>query len=118
MPSSRTPTLCSGQALRGNLTVAAGVALALLIALPLPASAGLSIAQINAEAGGSWTAGETPLSRLTPEEQRSLLGLVEPPDAPVLEPASAPPVAAAIGGLPAAFDWRENGGNFVTPVRH
>ena len=67
--------------------------------------------------GARWVAGENSMTRLSPAEQQKRLGLIpsfntgrepnramEALDAPLLD-------------LPASLDWRNNGGNFVTPVR-
>ncbi len=67
--------------------------------------------------GHRWVAGETSVSRLSFEERRMRAGLIKPTHsegAPVLSTqGTEPPV-----GLPASLDWRNNGGNFVTPVRN
>ncbi len=68
-----------------------------------------------ASRGARWQAGETTNSTL-PEDQRPRL-LAEPPDARPDEPSVAagePPV----GPPPAAFDWRDEGGDYTTPVRN
>ena len=65
--------------------------------------------------GAGWQAAETSMTRLSPDERKARLGLIRPAGiitgAEVILPAP-PPVAA-----PASFDWRSNGGNFVTPIR-
>ena len=65
--------------------------------------------------GAKWHAGETSMSRLTSHERQKRLGLIRPVrtgSEPVLMTQGAPPVQ-----LPATMDWRNNGGNYVTPVR-
>ncbi len=65
------------------------------------------------EKGASWTAGETWVSRLSHEERQNLLGAdLTPPENP--KKISLPPV----DDLPASFDWRDQPGNIVTPVRN
>lgn len=72
--------------------------------------------------GFSWEAAETPHSALSVEEQKNLLGLA-------VDPAELEATGAAIKAveamsafraaltIPAAVDWRNNGGNWVTPVK-
>jgi len=71
--------------------------------------------RLIAEKNLSWTAGETSVSRLTPEEKQRLAGgLPEQGEGAV--PRRLAPLPAA--ELPAALDWRNyNGKNYVTPVR-
>ncbi len=66
--------------------------------------------------GARWEAGETSMTRLSPEERQSRLGLVPPVHTgkePLLSLEAAP-----LFTLPASLDWRNNGGNYVTPVRN
>ena len=66
--------------------------------------------------GARWISGETAVSRLSPEEKRMRLGLIKPTHAEgrlVLSTQESPPPT----GVPASLDWRNNNGNFVTPVR-
>lgn len=61
--------------------------------------------------GARWTAGETSVSGLHESEWHKLVGLdATPPTGPQ---APEPPVK----WLPRAVDWRDNGGNFVTPPK-
>ncbi|MEW6585915.1 MAG: C1 family peptidase [Nitrospirota bacterium] len=75
------------------------------------------IGQIRAaiqSSGGQWVAGDTSMTRLAPEERRKRLGLNYPVatlDTKVLS------LQEPVLAVPASFDWRSNGGNFVTPVR-
>src|SRR6185436_11775782 len=70
----------------------------------------------------SWQPAETPLSALSAEEQKSLLGLS--PTREELE-ATAQAIKAveqlrsiqAAPAAPAAVDWRNNSGNWVTPIK-
>jgi len=64
----------------------------------------------------SWTAGETSVSRLTPEEKGRLAGGL-PEQGDGLVPRRLAPLPAA--DLPTALDWRNySGKNYVTPVRN
>ena len=67
--------------------------------------------------GARWISAETSVSQLSPEEKRMRLGLIKPTHTegrPVLSTQEDPPPT----GVPASLDWRNNGGNFVTPVRN
>jgi C1A family cysteine protease len=64
--------------------------------------------------GAKWTAGETSMMKLSKEERKKRLGVV--PDA-VPSPESSV-VEEAVSAVPAGLDWRNNGGDFVTPVRN
>ena len=66
--------------------------------------------------GAGWVAAETSISRMDIEERRKRLGLVRPslPVRMEILPASQAPSLS----LASALDWRNNGGNFVTPVRN
>lgn len=72
------------------------------------------IRQAIAEKKLSWVPRESPISRLSTEEKLMLLG-EEPytphiPDLVMFEP-------PAVKSLPTRLDWRNNSGNWVTPVR-
>ncbi|HSE24371.1 MAG TPA: C1 family peptidase [Pyrinomonadaceae bacterium] len=74
-------------------------------------------------AGHSWTAGPTPVSLLSVNEQRARLGLVVS-DAELQATARATQAADDVRALhtgvaapPPAVDWRNNGGNWTTPVK-
>ena len=65
--------------------------------------------------GARWEAGETSMTRLSPEERQKRLGLIPPVDTgnePLLSLEAEP-----LFTLPTGLDWRNNGGNFVTPIR-
>ncbi len=67
--------------------------------------------------GAAWTAGETSMTRLTPEERRMRLGLIRP--TLTAEEEARIPVLDVPAGLvlPSSVDWRDRGGNYITPVR-
>jgi len=76
------------------------------------------------ERGETWQAGETSMTRLSPQERRTRLGFVPPPGAMSLEEAAHGGkslegfTAAAAVGAPPSFDLRNVGGqNYVTPIR-
>jgi C1A family cysteine protease len=75
-------------------------------------------------AGLQWTAGQTTLSGLPPEEQRKRLGLIV--DAAEFQrmalefqrvSARERAFRAVVVGAPTSVDWRSNGGNYVTQVK-
>jgi uncharacterized protein (TIGR03437 family) len=75
------------------------------------------VAALNATiqaTGGKWVAGETSMSRLSPAEQARRLGLLRHASAPGGKVLAAP---APVVSLPASLDWRNNGGNYVTPIK-
>jgi C1A family cysteine protease len=75
------------------------------------------------DAGFSWTAGATPISELSAQEQVAHLGLVVS-DAELKATAKAIQAAESMKSFSAAFaapppsvDWRNKGGNWTTPVK-
>ncbi|HMK49300.1 MAG TPA: C1 family peptidase, partial [Thermodesulfovibrionales bacterium] len=96
-------------------------ALCLLFFISSSASAGeladlrLKIKSMHAK----WTAGDTQISRLTPKERKKRLGLFFPKVSPKVKTLadSESFVRLQAEPLPSSLDWRNNGGNFVTPVR-
>ena len=63
----------------------------------------------------AWSPGVTTLSNLTPEEKGKVNSLIKHPvNQSVIS--STPPISVP-ANLPAAFDWRNNGGDWTTPVR-
>ena len=66
----------------------------------------------------SWTAGKTSVSNLTPAAYATLRGLKHPatgesyPVRSIMSTASLSMIT-----LPESFDWRDNGGNWTTPIR-
>ena len=65
--------------------------------------------------GAKWTAGETSMMKLSKEERKKRLGLV-----PDLSPETEMSFASddQVSAVPVSLDWRNNGGDFVTPVRN
>jgi|WetSurSiteA1Bulk_404760.scaffolds.fasta_scaffold00671_13 C1A family cysteine protease len=65
--------------------------------------------------GAKWAAGDTSMMKLSKEERKKRLGLI-----PDLAPESEMSVALEeqVAVVPAGLDWRNNGGDFVTPVRN
>ncbi|MDQ3930887.1 MAG: C1 family peptidase [Chloroflexota bacterium] len=76
--------------------------------------------------GLPWTAGQTELTGRPLEEQRRYLGLVVTPEerqrlaaeAQQLAAQESQMLAAGLLGAPTSVDWRNNGGNYVTPVKN
>ena len=65
--------------------------------------------------GAKWTAGETSMMKLSKEERKKRVGLIlEFSPENEMSFASEEPVSV----VPASLDWRNNGGDFVTPVRN
>ena len=73
-----------------------------------------AIRKAIAEHGARWVAVDNPLFRLSTEDKRAMLNQTVPSAAPG-DAWFEPDLNRA---LPAALDWRNNGGNFVTPVRN
>lgn len=73
------------------------------------------IKQAIANKGVNWTAGESWVTRLSSEEQKKFCSAMhEPPDPSLAKLLSIP----LIDSLPPVFDWRDNNGNWVTPVKN
>ena len=76
-----------------------------------------------AAAGVRWTAGATPLSALSLDEQKAHLGLVVSPaelkatSLAIQASEEAKTLSAAFAAPPAAVDWRSNSGNWITSVK-
>ena len=97
--------------------------LATILALSVSVALADEIAQVRAAIAvkqARWQAGETSMTRLSPEERRARLGLIKPVG--LTAAASDEVIVAAgpiVGAAPSGFDWRSIGGqNFVTPVRN
>jgi len=72
-----------------------------------------------------WTAGPNELTNLAPEEQRKYLGVIVDSAelqrlASLSQRAAAQEQGLAVGAFsaPASVDWRNNGGNYVTPIKN
>jgi C1A family cysteine protease len=99
------------------------IGVAFLLAVSVVFSASLSLAdevsQVRAAIAAKqaqWQAGETSMTQLSPAERRARLGLMKPtlPVGAEMMVMAEPPIV----GAPVSLDWRNNGGNFVTPVRN
>src|SRR5438309_11873563 len=84
-----------------------------------------AIAAAIEQEGLPWTAGPTMLSDLPLEQQRQYLGLIVTPDEQQRLAAERDrklalerQLGAPLVGAPAAVDWRNNGGNYVSPVKN
>jgi len=102
-----------------------GFTLLLAALLSLGASGALAdeVSQVRAAIAAKqarWQAGETSMTRLSPEERRARLGLIKPAVLTATAPGEIVVDAGPIvGAAPSGFDWRSMGGqNFVTPVRN
>ena len=88
----------------------------LLLAVNLTAGNDIDVAAIRQaikDKGANWIAGETWLTDLPPQERKYTMGLVREQGVK-RSLYKLPPV----GDLPPRFSWRENGGDFITPVRN
>lgn len=78
-----------------------------------------TIDEINAAieaAGADWVAAENPITRMTPEERRKLLGAMEETAGPEAEVPAAAPLFTV---LPSQYDWRNiSGSNYVSSVKN
>ena len=102
-------------------TTRIGLSLLLATLLTLSVSVALAgeVAQVRAAIAAKqaqWQAGETSMTRLSPAERKARLGLIKT----VLAAGADVTVMAdfPVVGAPPSLDWRDNGGNFVTPVRN
>jgi C1A family cysteine protease len=90
-----------------------------------------AIQEAIASSNAGWEAGVTSVSELSDAEKIKLLGYTPGPGAPSLEEqeqtcaaafteykAVSAAMSADSFGAPAALDWRNNGGNFVTSVKN
>lgn len=69
------------------------------------------------EKKAKWTAGETSVSKLSPEERKKRLGLKKEDTGSYL-PSDQGSIMSSVAVLPPTFDWRNNNGNFVTPIKN
>lgn len=73
------------------------------------------IKQAIKEKGAKWTAGETWLTKLSTDEQKQMFGaLSRSRDQAKTKVLSLP----TIDSLPSKFDWRNNNGNWTTPIKN
>ena len=71
------------------------------------------------EKGARWTAGETSLSHLSPEEFKQMLGLKLHKEFSVISRESKRLKGVKPQALPSSLDWRDyNGGNWITPIKN
>lgn len=83
-----------------------------------------SVASAIEEEGLPWTASETELTKLSTEDQQAHLGLIVTPEerqqlaADFAQQAAWEMTAAEVFGAPTQVDWRNHGGNYVTPVKN
>lgn len=70
--------------------------------------------------GANWIAGETSVSKLTDREKKLRLGLIKlnKSDLAGTEMDRVDTLDESLADLPESFDWRANGGYFVTPVKN
>jgi len=103
------------------------IGVALLLAVFLTLSVSIShadeVSQVRAAIvakQAQWQAGETSMTRLSPEERRARLGLIKPVGLTgMLAGAEVVSAGPYVSASPSGFDWRNIGGqNFVTPVRN
>ncbi|MBN2417231.1 T9SS type A sorting domain-containing protein [bacterium] len=73
------------------------------------------IREAIARSGAKWTAGDTRVSRLSPEERLRMLG-TRSFEGRLGKAAQL--VLPSAGTLPDSLDWRDNDGSWVTPVRN
>src|SRR5512138_737589 len=96
-----------------------GLAVICFMILQIPAF-GQDIDDVNLairKSRANWQAGETSMTRMTPEEQMKRVGLI-PPVLTGRESLMNLEAAAPQTAPPPRLDWRNNGGNFVTPIRN
>ena len=83
---------------------------------PITATA-LATTLTKAKAG--WHTGDTEVSKLDPEARAKLLGAIPSAESATFMAAmAAAPMLAAAPGFAPAVDWRNKGGNHVSPVRN
>jgi len=88
-----------------------------LSALPASAMQLEVLRQKLAERSAGWLAAETSLSHLSTEEFGRMLGFVPSNRVGTVRQPGLAAEGHVIYGLPVAFDWRNNNGNWVTPVK-
>lgn len=114
--------------MKRGFIVLALLALALIPMLLLPSgvfAAADDLATINKnikDKGAHWVAGETSISKLTPEAQKRRVGALKPPLSDDEHKAAAAELSfLSTLTVPSSFDWRSATGtyvgNYVTPIR-
>lgn len=101
-------------------TLAAGLALVAFLFFGVSAFAEdlADIQAVLAARGAKWKADETSVMKLPKEKRRALLGLIKGHEPEGEEPAELSAAGEPLVGLPVTLDWRNNAGNWVTPVRN
>ncbi len=96
-------------------TLAASILSLYIVVSEAPAQSLSEIRSAIKSTGAGWVAGENPISRLSLQEKKRLLGVVNGP-----KPAThqAPTCQSSTVGLPPSIDWRNNGGNYVSDVKN
>ena len=89
----------------------------MLSAVPAYAMKLEALRQKLAESGAGWTAAETSLSHLSTEEFSRMLGFVPLSRDGAVRQLGIVAESHVVYALPAAFDWRNNNGNWVTPIK-
>ena len=97
--------------------------LTILLALSVSMSHADEVSQVRAAIASKqarWQAGETSMTRLSPEQRQARLGLIKPTGLTGLLAGAEVVVAGPyVSSAPSGFDWRNIGGeNFVTSVRN
>ncbi|MGD0230427.1 MAG: C1 family peptidase [Syntrophorhabdales bacterium] len=73
------------------------------------------VQQANQEKGARWIAGETDISRMPDAQRRLRLGQAKNTNTMGM-PIVGTPTPREVATYPTALDWRNNGGDYVTPV--
>ncbi len=103
--------------------IAFALLLTILLALSVSISHADEVSQVRAAIAAKqarWQAGETSMTRLSPEQRQARLGLIKPTGLTGLLAGAEVVVAGPyVSAAPSGFDWRNIGGeNFVTAVRN
>jgi C1A family cysteine protease len=107
----------AGQKMKKTIIIFVASLLLLFTASPLLALDAIDINQAIRDKGANWVAGETSMSKLSPEEKRRLF-MPATFNMPVPKTQTKASRYFAAGSLPAKFDWRNvNGRSYVTGVR-
>lgn len=104
--------------LRGKWVIVVTMLSLVLSAVPASAITLELLRQKLAESDAGWAAAETSLSHLSTEEFSRMLGFVPLNRDDALRQPGMLSESLVLYALPAAFDWRNNGGNWVTAVKN